>query len=144
MDRSTDMSTEMEVPTHDTDEARSGPTEGWPLPLVELYEGNNATQDLVASYDPTRRTSRRVRPNDEARSMRMYAVPIGTTISVYDSGNGGTRDDWCEVRVKQRVKDYIVDTFERSYEDNVVRVVYHERDNLDGKVSYIRIDPPRK
>jgi hypothetical protein len=130
--------------TDNADEITLGPTQGWPIPLLELYEGNNATQDLVASYNPTKRFSGRVRPNDEARSMRMFAVPIGTTISLYDAGNGGTRDDWCEIRVKQRVKDYIVDTFERSYEDNVVRVVYHEKDNLDGKVSYIRIEPPRK
>ena len=58
---------------------------------------------------------------------------------VFDSPSGNTADDFCVVHVKRSSPEYIVATFERSYEDDDVLVSYGRRNGLDGKVSRIRV-----
>jgi hypothetical protein len=55
-------------------------------------------------------------------------------------GRGRTTDDFCVIQVKRSAPEYIVGTFERSYEDEYVLVSYARKNGLDGKLSRIRIN----
>lgn len=106
---------------------------------IILYEGNNASQNILTSYNDGD-YSGQVIPNDEARSMRLINVKAGTKITVYDSKNGDTNDDYCIIRVKNQVSEIIINTFEQSKDNENVKVEFHGNNGLDGKVSYIRIE----
>lgn len=110
--------------------------------IVDLYEGNGASQNVVCSlvvgaqgffsYDfPDLDEC----DNDEARSLILHDVPGGRVIRLYDSPSGATDDDWVQIRVLQPVTSYTIPTFENSFEDAFVRVTYHPDNGLDGKVS---------
>lgn len=113
---------------------------------LELYEGNGGTQDVVCPIaitatqpisfgDPIDGYDYRC-DNDEARSMLLHDVPAGKVLTFYDDPSGNyRRDDWTEVFVKRAVSRKYLDTFERSFEDDDLRVVYHRNDGLDGKIS---------
>ncbi len=120
-------------------------------PIIDFYEGNNATQNLVCSLSAA--TDRTVKftddnsycANDEARSLVLYDVPAGRIIRLYDNtdgndGQGNRKEAWAEIVVKQAVKKKVIPTFENSFEDDDVRVTYHRNDNLNGKVSRVEID----
>jgi phosphatidylserine/phosphatidylglycerophosphate/cardiolipin synthase-like enzyme len=114
---------------------------------LELYEGNGGTQDVVCPMslqrhrthgfgDPLTGTDYRC-DNDEARSMLIHDAPAGKVIRFYDDPDGDSGDDdWTEVLVKRPVARTYVDTFERSFEDDDVRVIYHRDNGLDGKISF--------
>jgi hypothetical protein len=107
---------------------------------IVLYEGNGGSQDIVATYTDKAGQNTKVTPNDEARSMKLLDTRVGAVITVYDSPDGVTNDDYCTIRVKKSSPEYIVATFERSYEDEYVTASYANKNGLDGKVSRIRID----
>jgi hypothetical protein len=83
---------------------------------------------------------RRVKPNDEARSVKLLDVRPGAVISVFDAKNGSESDDFCVIQVKKSLPEYTVGTFERSYEDEYALVSYASKNGLDGKVSRTRIN----
>lgn len=118
------------------DSAPSGPT-------VDLYEGNDGSQNLVCSLSAT--TLRTLTlpsagcDNDEARSMVLRDLPAGRVIRVFDSPEGNRDDDWTEIVVKTAAAAYTIPTFERSYEDGTVRVHYRRQNGLDGKVSRLEL-----
>lgn len=106
--------------------------------IITLYEGNNATQNIVKSYQDDHYDGK-VSPNDEARSLKLSNVRAGCKITVYDNNKASTNDDYCIIEVKRQVPEYIVGTFERSIDDDTVRVTFIRNNGLDGKVSYIKI-----
>jgi hypothetical protein len=107
---------------------------------IVLYEGNGGSQDIVRTYTYTDTgLATKVRPNDEARSLKLLNVRAGAVITVYDDKKGSTRDDFCVIRVKKTSPEYTVGTFERSYEDEYVTVSFGRKNGLDGKVSFIVI-----
>ena len=112
-------------------------------PRISLYEGNRGTQDHVCvipvaadeAIDFTSSADFRFCDNDEARSLRLFDVPAGHVIRLYDDPRGDTEDDWVEIVAKRALADKLIPTFEQSFEDTDVRVVYHRKNGLDGKVS---------
>ena len=111
---------------------------------VILYEGNNASQDVVCILNTRANQSLNFQnhqecDNDEARSMVLNAVPAGTTIALFDSPSGNLQDDWVEVIVKRDIHRKEIGTFERSFEDSDVRVNFHRNNGLDGKVSRLEV-----
>lgn len=84
-----------------------------------------------------------VLPNDKARSLSIQGAPAGKTIEVYNSPSGSTDQDWCEIIVKQTLPSnmkYVVNTFEKSTEDQYVKMIYHSvNGDLDGKVSFYKV-----
>jgi phosphatidylserine/phosphatidylglycerophosphate/cardiolipin synthase-like enzyme len=113
---------------------------------AELYEGNSGTQDVVCPLFLNRNKSLRFSDpwtgtdfpcnNDEARSILLHDVPAGKVLRFYDDGGRGYQeDDWTEIVVKRPVARKYVDTFEQSFEDDDVRVIFHRDDGLDGKIS---------
>ncbi len=76
-----------------------------------------------------------------ARSLTLTYVRPGTVITVYRSPNADTSDDWCKITVKRAGHPgYILPTFEKSIEDDYVKVEYRGKTGLDGKVSRLRVE----
>lgn len=107
---------------------------------IVLYEGNGGSQNIVQRFPDTPGQNSRVTPNDEARSAKLLNVRVGAVITVYDSPDGSTNDDFCVIRVKKSSPEYTVATFERSYDDEYVSVSFARNNGLDGKVSRIRVN----
>lgn len=112
-------------------------------PRISLYEGSNGTQDHVCVVDvghadttvfdatPNPRNC----DNDEAKSARLFEVPAGRVVRLFDSPEGSREDDWLEITARRDIAEALIPGFQRSYEDADVRVVYHRNNGLDGKVS---------
>ena len=108
--------------------------------IIAFYEGNNATQNIVQTVEDIPGQDWKPTQNDAIRSAKLYGVRPGAEIRVYDAVNGDTSDDFCIVNVKRTVPEYVVDSFERTYEDEYVRVTFIRNNGLDGKISRIRIN----
>jgi hypothetical protein len=108
--------------------------------IIVFYEGNNGSQNIVQTVEDTLGQNFQPVQNDEIRSLKLYGVRAGCSITLYDAPNGATNDDFCIVQVKKMSPEYTVNTFERSYEDDIVVVSYIRNNGLDGKVSRIRIN----
>jgi len=110
-------------------------------PLIVFYEGNGGSQNIVCTLSRpeggyTNFKNNRNCGNDEARSVKLIEVPAGSEIKVYDDPNGSTRDDYTVITVLSDITgSYVVDTFESSYSDGIVRVQFNRHNGLDGKVS---------
>lgn len=107
---------------------------------IVLYEGNGGSQDIIRTYEDRRGQDVRVKPNDEARSAKLLDVRVGAVITIFDDSSGSAEDDFCVIRVKRSLPEYIVGTFERSFDDEYVSVSYARKNGLDGRVSRIRIN----
>ncbi|HEX7153172.1 MAG TPA: phospholipase D-like domain-containing protein [Thermoanaerobaculia bacterium] len=112
--------------------------------VVDLYEGNGASQNLVCSNRVTGTRSINLTTdsycnNDEARSLMLYDFPTDKVLFVYDSSSGSTGDDWAVIVPQRFIKRAVVGSFESSFTNADVRVCAFYRDNLDGKVSRVRI-----
>jgi hypothetical protein len=108
--------------------------------IIAFYEGNNATQNIVQTVEDNPGQDFRPTQNDEIRSAKLYGVRPGAEIRVYDSPDGATNDDFCIVNVKRNAPEYVIGSFERTYEDEYVRVTFIRNNGLDGKISRIRIN----
>jgi hypothetical protein len=108
--------------------------------IIAFYEGNGATQNVTQTIEDYPGQDFRPVADDQIRSLKMFGVRPGAEIRLYDSPNGATNDDFCIVNVKRNTPEYVVDTFERTYEDEYVRVTFIRNDGLDGKVSRIRVN----
>ena len=113
-------------------------------PVVDLYEGNDASQNLVCSNRVSGPrtivlTSDAYCNNDEARSLTLYDFPADKVLFVYDESGGSRGDDWTLIVPKRTISQTTVGSFERSYETADVRVCYYPSNGLDGKVSRVRI-----
>jgi hypothetical protein len=118
---------------------------GQKMAVIDLHEGNGCSQDLLASV--TYKKGRRINfkksktiENDEARSCSLHDLPVGAVVRFFDNPKGKKDDDWCEITVKKSHQQYCVGSFERTYEDDFVRVTYHKDNGLDGKVSRMEMD----
>ena len=117
-------------------------------PSIDLYEGNNVSQDLVCRLDgvPARAidfTTTSSCINDEARSMVLYDLRAGDVVRLYDNPAGAMEDDWLEIVVKSDLSDRRIASFEASFEDSELEVIYHRNNGLDGKVSRIEFSRSR-
>jgi hypothetical protein len=108
--------------------------------IIAFYEGNNATQNIVQTIEDYPGQDFKPTQNDTIRSAKLFGVRPGCEIRVYDSPDGTMNDDFSIVNVKRQVPEYVVDTFERSYEDEYVRVTFIRNNGLDGKISRIRVN----
>jgi len=108
--------------------------------IIVFYEGNNGSQNIVQTVEDTPGQNFRPVKNDEIRSCKLYGVRPGCEITVFDSPDGSTSDDFSIINVKRVSPEYTIDTFERSYEDEYVVVSFIRNNGLDGKISRIRIN----
>ncbi len=124
------------------------------FPFAVFFEGNSAQQDYVCNVSMEREKTLNFKQhrecvNDEVRSLILYDIPTGRVLRLFDSPDGSDGDDWVEIVVKRKVSKKQIDTFERSFEDDDVRVTYYSDNGLDGKVSRLEVacaggdcDPP--
>lgn len=118
---------------------------------IILYEGNNASQNIVCGLSAgiSRNVNRRSFgcENDEARSAELVNTPANTTFRVFDSPSGSTSDDYFVLTVKKDLSEgfstpYVVQSFEQSGSNGSVDSFYSGGNGLDGKVSYIEVRSP--
>ncbi|WP_212005412.1 hypothetical protein [Chitinophaga sp. HK235] len=108
--------------------------------IIVFYEGNNATQNIVQTVEDVPGQDFKPVHNDTIRSAKLYGVRPGCKIKMYDSADGSTADDFCIIMVKRANPEYVVQSFERTYEDEYVTVVHIPNNGLDGQISRIRIN----
>ncbi|ADO71571.1 hypothetical protein [Stigmatella aurantiaca] len=117
-------------------------------PVITFWEGNFCGGDQVGSYPYN--TAATLIPNssgsgwsnDEARSMKLFQVPVGTVIRVYNSASGSHGDDWSEIVINQYVEQLCVTSFEVTGTPNpYYSLRYCDTGGLDGKVSQVRAQP---
>lgn len=114
---------------------------------LDFYEGPSGTQTKHCTLDDKAGQNYNLKkkghpcPNDDLKSVVINGVRVGAVLRVYDDPGGNpNKDDWTEIVVKKVVQQYTVPDFERTYEDDVVRVTYHRDNGLNGKVSHISIN----
>jgi hypothetical protein len=119
-----------------------------PTARIELYEGNNATQDFLCRLDvPLSRTDGFVyvftQPhsqeceNDEARSLVLHNVHRDLHVQVFDDSNCSRSDSATLIVVKREIARKVIGSFEYEVIDDDVELRLLARGNLDGKVSCI-------
>lgn len=109
-----------------------------------LLEGNNCTEDTVgetSDFTPQQINMKEISgyKNDEARSLAIANVGAGLVLRIYDNPDGNLDDDWIEITTKTNIVAYCVNSFEQSFEDDLIRAVYQPIDGLDGKVSRFEV-----
>jgi hypothetical protein len=120
------------------DSASAGPT-------VDLYEGNDATENLVCSV-PVGQTETLVfsdHPecdNDEARSLVLLDIPANTSLRFFDDPGGSRSDDWTEIEISQPISTLTLNSFEESFQQAELVSIYHAVNGLDGKVSRLEVE----
>ena len=111
-------------------------------PGFAFYEGNGASQDNVCNItDQPASLSLKNHddcPNDEIRSARLLGIAEGTTLKVFDNPDGKLEDDWAQVVALKDIDEYVLSSFEKSMENESVRVHYSRNNGLDGKISLVR------
>ena len=115
---------------------------------VTLYEGNNATQANLGTISLTTNASYNFKkthyPNDEARSCKINSAKKNRFIRFYDSPDGATNDDYVSIYVKKDIKLPItISSFESSFENEYLKVIYTRKNGLDGKVSRAEVSTNR-
>ena len=108
--------------------------------VICFYEGNNATQNLVQAVEDAPGQDFKPVRNDVIRSAKLLGVRPGCEIRVFDSPDATTNDDFSIINVKRSNPEYIIPSFERSYEDEYVRVSFIRVNGVDGQVSRIRVN----
>lgn len=149
--------------------------------IVEFFEGNNCTQDLLMSLDTATMgvqklplkdhrvlgtftvggglkgipvvpgvLSIRSGLNDEIRSARISSnwrrqqEPRGGRITVFDSPEGRTNDDWVVMVIHDATlipeEGVCVGSFERNFDRDGVYLERHPHNGLDGKISMIHTE----
>lgn len=127
---------------------------------LTFYEGNGCSQDIVFEYDSRKPSNDNCKKsgacegdNDEARSLKIKQGALaGTVITVYDSPEGDTTDDYTKIVIgKDNPGEICIETFERSTvwraatqakTPRAARTTYTEKNGLDGKISRVHVAPP--
>lgn len=112
--------------------------------LGYLSGASDGTYDLTVKHP--------VLPNDEARSMGLWATKQGTTIKIFDDGGGNVSAGWSEVQTTTTLTTaYCLPSFQLTQSEDGVSVTYikhtdHSADkdenDVDGKVSRIEVTVP--
>ncbi|MEV4885264.1 hypothetical protein MRBLMN1_003800 [Chitinophaga ginsengisegetis] len=108
--------------------------------LIVFYEGNNATENIVQTVEDFSGQDFKPVPNNGIRSLRLYNVRPGCTIRASDLPDGSVNDDFCIINVKRDSPEYLVNLFERSYEDEFVVVTLIPSKGINGKVARVKIN----
>jgi len=106
--------------------------------IIVFYDGNNGSGSIVQTVDDAPGQDFKPR-NDAIKSVKLYGVRPGCTVSLFDSPEGSMKDDFCIVNVRRSTAEYTVDSFQKSYEDDIVTVTYIRDSGSDGEISRIKI-----
>ena len=123
---------------------------------IFFYEGNDATQSVVLRNFINNNISKNLKKdknsdNDEIRSIKLFNVPKGTVIKVYDSPNASVHDDYTVITVIRKTSEFVIGTLEQSGKlaklidgdfIEIVNMTYFNDNGLDGKVSHVYVKWP--
>lgn len=126
---------------------------GTTLPVIDfsdsaitLYEGNNATQDVVCdvpinSYHRFNFNGIYGCKNDEARSLRINKARAGTLIQLYGNWDQQTNEAYATVKVKTDILFPVaVGSFDSSRSEAQWQITKYGPNTLDGKISSAAIE----
>lgn len=110
---------------------------------VVLYEGNNATQNIVCTISLA--NNQRFNfggdcDNDEARSLRVLKAKAGSSLTLYGNWNYNKDQGWAYIYFnKDILVPTVIPSFERTDYDDAGWSVFRRgsSDELDGKVSSV-------
>ena len=109
---------------------------------VAMYEGNNATQNLdcvvpfSSAHNVQMKNNRFGCSNDEIRSAKILKAKAGSEFTLTGHPGGGFNEGRTDVIIKKDITaPVVVPSFDRSYEDQHVKVINHTR-KVDGKISF--------
>jgi YVTN family beta-propeller protein len=130
----------------DTDGPRAAAAD----PRIDFWEGDDGTQDRVCTLPFREGVETDFQnddfscENDEARSARLFDLSPGMTVTVFDSPDCNTDDDWTSIQVLRPIgpEGHLIGWFEGTFNDGTVDVTFHEDNGLAGKVSCVRTDTP--
>jgi hypothetical protein len=108
--------------------------------IIAFYDTNGATGNVVQTVEDMPGQDFRPLTNDAIRSCKLYNVRPGAEIRLYDSADGAMNDDFAIINMKRPIPEYVINTFERTYEDEYVRVTFIRNNGLDGQISRVRIN----
>ena len=117
---------------------------------IIAYEGNNATQDVVCAFSTALRRNINMKgsdserhgcENDEMRSIVLDRIKAGQRITFFDSPDGDENDDYAVLDILKDTRSAVIPTFEKSVLNENYRLTFHKKNGLDGKISYIKIEP---
>src|ERR1044072_2934861 len=103
--------------------------------IIVFYAGNNGSGNIVQTVEDTPGQNFKPIGHDAMKSVKLYGVRPGCELSLFDSTEGEMNDDFCIVNVKRNTPEYTVNTFERSYEDDVVVVSFIPENGSDKTIS---------
>ena len=111
-----------------------------------LYEGNNASKDVVCGIPaaPTRVLQFQANGcgNDKARSGRLENVVAGTVFRLYDAASGSTDDDYAVLTAKRNIVSSNIPSFENPAENADYQLSFYRKNGLDGKISRVEVVAP--
>ena len=108
--------------------------------IIAFYQGLDGSGKIIQTIEDSRGQNFRPGSNGEISSAKLYSVMADFMIIVYASPEGSENEDFCIVNVKRVAPEYIVRSFERSYEDEYVVVTYVRKNGLNGKIQRIKIE----
>lgn len=80
--------------------------------------------------------------NDEARSVEIYNLSIGSTITLYDSPKRSRGDDYTVIRILRSTPYHCIGSIGRSWNDGIVDVQHFHKNGIAGKVSVVDYKAP--
>lgn len=110
---------------------------------IVLKEGINGTQNTVCTVATTKNQAfdfGGACDNDEAQSGVLTEATRGTTIDLFGNWAGKCDQGCVHIQVKRDIKwPKLIRSFEESFEDEDVRVVSQGGEQLNGKISSIKV-----
>ncbi|HEX8593535.1 MAG TPA: hypothetical protein VF682_09680 [Pseudomonas sp.] len=109
---------------------------------IAMYEGNNATQNLIctvpfnSAHSFGMKSKRYGCNNDEIRSAKIVKAKAGTSFIVRGHPNGNDSEGKAVVTIKRDIHlPVVINSFDKNFEDADLKVVKTGK-GLDGKISH--------
>jgi hypothetical protein len=108
--------------------------------IIVFYDEKNGSGNIVQTVEDIPGQNFTPAGHDAIKSAKFYNVRPGCEVALYDSPDGNMDDDFCLVNVKKTTPEYTVNTFQRSYDDDIVTVTFIRENGTDKEISRIRIN----
>lgn len=126
--------------------------------VIEVYRNHKTTNNRGLSrckYSLNKKRKinfkkKKACKNDAVKSVVLLGghdgIKKGTRIRLFDSPKGKKNDDWLEIKVLRDIPAWTrfhLPTLHMSYKGHFLKVKYHKKNGLNGKVSRMEILPPK-
>lgn len=108
--------------------------------IIVFYEGENGTENIVQTVEDSPGQNFQPVHQDTIRSCKLFGVRPGCELTLFDSPDGSTSENFCIVNIKRVTPEYVVPNFVRSYEDEYVAVYFINNESVDKNIGRIKIN----